>query len=317
MSYNVIITDSGFPDNNPEKEILENINCSLTNIQCRDESQLRLQLNKADAVIVQWASITRRVIEHMIQCKVIVRYGIGVDNIDLVAAKEKGIPVCNVPDYCIDEVADHTIALALAALRQIRETDQRIRKGEWKIILPRPVSSFSNLNFCIAGFGRIAKEVAQRAIGLRFRVKAYDPFIDQAVIKAAGVEPVSLDQLLQEADVLSLHLPLNADTFHFINKGIIKKMKQSSLIVNTSRGGLIDSTALGEAVNNKEIWGAALDVFEEEPLPLNHILYQVPGVILSSHVAWYSIQSIPVLQRKAAEEALRALKGEPLLNRVI
>lgn len=317
MSYNVIITDSGFPDNNPEKEILETINCSLTNIQCKDECQLRSQVNKADALIVQWAPITRSVIDGMNQCKVIVRYGIGIDNIDLVAAKEKGIPVCNVPDYCIDEVSDHTIALALVALRQIIETDQRLRKGDWRIILPRPVSSFSNLNFCVAGFGRIAKEVAQRAIGLHFRVKAYDPFVDPAVIKAAGVEPVSLDQLLQDADVLSLHLPLNADTVHFINKASIKKMKQGSLIVNTSRGGLIDSTALAEAVNNKEIWGAALDVFEEEPLPLNHILYQVPGVILSSHVAWYSIQSIPVLQKKAAEEALRALKGEPLLNRVI
>ena len=317
MSYNVIITDSGFPDNNPEKEILENMDCSVTNIQCKDESQLRSQVNKADALIVQLAPITRSVIESMNHCKVIVRYGIGVDNIDLVAAKEKAIPVCNVPDYCIEEVSDHTVALALAALRQIKETDQQVRKGDWRIMLPRPVSIFSNLSFCVAGFGRIAKEVAQRAIGLRFRVKAYDPFVDPAVIKAAGVEPVSLDQLLQDADVLSLHLPLNADTFHFINKASIKKMKQCSLIVNTSRGGLIDSTALAEALNNKEIWGAALDVFEEEPLALNHILYQVPGVILSSHVAWYSIQSILAFQRKAAEEALRALKGEPLLNRVI
>jgi len=317
MSYNVIITDSGFPNNIPEKEILGTIDCSVTNIQCKEESQLSSLVSKVDALLVQWSPITRKVIEGMDQCRIIVRYGIGVDNIDIEAAKDKGIPVCNVPDYCINEVADHTIALAVAALRQIKETDQQTRKGDWKITLPRPVSSFSNLNFCIVGFGRIAREVAQRAIGLSFKVKAYDPFVNQAIIMAAGVEPLSLDQLLEDADILSLHLPLNSGTAHFINKVSLKRMKPGSLIVNTSRGGLIDSSALAEALAKKELWGAALDVFEEEPLPLNHILYQIPGVLLSSHVAWYSIQSIPVLQRKAAEEVLRALKGELLLNRVV
>lgn len=314
--YNVIITDSGFPDNSPEREILGKIDCSVTNIQCKEEFGLSSQVSKADVLMVQWAPVTRRVIEKMDQCKAIVRYGIGVDNIDLVAAKEKGIPVCNVPDYCIEEVSDHTVALALAALRQIKETDLKVRKGEWRIMLPRPVSTFSSMNFCVAGFGRIAKEVASRAIGLRFHVKAYDPFVNQDVIKAAGVEPVSLDQLLSDADVLSLHLPLNADTHHFISTASLKKMKQSALIVNTSRGALIDSMALADALQNKEIWGAALDVFEKEPLAMDDILYQFPRVILSSHVAWYSVQSIPVLQRKAAEEALRALKGQPLLNRI-
>lgn len=317
MSYNVIITDSGFPNNNPEKEILGTINCSVNNIQCKEEPQLSSQVGKADALLVQWSPITRKVIEGLNQCRIIVRYGIGVDNIDLEAAQDKGIPVCNVPDYCINEVADHTIALTVAALRQIKETDQRTRKGDWKITLSRPVSSFSNLNFCIVGFGRIAREVAKRAIGLSFKVKAYDPFVNPAIIMAAGVEPLSLDKLLEDADVLSLHLPLIAGTTHFINKARLKRMKPGSLIVNTSRGGLIDSLALAEALAKKELWGAALDVFEEEPLPLNHLLYQIPGVLLSSHVAWYSIQSIPVLQRKAAEEVLRALKGELLLNRVV
>ncbi len=317
MSYNVIITDSGFPDNIPEREILETINCSVTNIQCKEEVQLRSLVSKADALLVQWAPITRNVIEDMNHCKIIVRYGIGIDNIDLEAAKDKGIPVCNVPDYCIDEVADHTIALALAVLRQIKEIDLRTRKGDWQITLPRPVSSFSNLNFCIAGFGRIAREVAQRAIGLRFKVKAYDPFVNPDVFRAAGVECLSLDQLLQDADVLSLHLPLNAGTAHFINKTNLKKMKPGALIVNTSRGGLVDSSALAEALIKKELWGAALDVFEEEPFPADHILNAIPEVLLSSHVAWYSIQSIPVLQKKAAAEAVRALKGEPLMNRVV
>ena len=317
MSYNVIITDSGFPNEIPEKEILEKAGCTLTTLQCRDAQQLKVKLSAADALLVQWAPITKEVIESLDQCKIIVRYGIGVDNVDLAAARDKGIPVCNVPDYCIHEVADHCIALAISVLRQIPETDQRIRKGDWHIMLPRPVASFSTLNFCLAGFGRIAREVARRANALGFKVKAYDPYVNGDDMRAEDVEPLSLEELFSEADILSLHLPLNKETAHFINKETIGKMKGSSIIVNTSRGGLIQSIALAEAVKNKEVWGAGLDVFEEEPLPANHPLCAVPGIILSSHVAWYSVQSIPVLQRKAAEEIVRGLNGEALRNRVI
>lgn len=316
MSFTVFITDSGFPDNKPEREILESMGCTVTNLQSRDELHLRPELREADALLVQWAPVTARVMDVLDTCRVIVRYGIGVDNIDLAAAKAKGIPVCNVPDYCIGEVADHTVALALAALRQIKETDQQVRNGGWKIMLPRPVSAFSKLNFCVAGFGRIAKEVTRRATGLGFTVKAFDPYVDPAAIRAGGAEPVPLDQLLREADILSLHLPLHSGTFHFINKDSLRDIRPGSLIVNTSRGGLIDTAALANAVSNGTIWGAALDVFEEEPLAPDHLLTKVPGILLSSHVAWYSTQSIPVLQKKAAEEIRRALTGEPLLNRV-
>ncbi|MEO5893482.1 MAG: C-terminal binding protein, partial [Ferruginibacter sp.] len=263
MSYNIIITDSGFPDNAPEKEVLDSIQGCVTNIQCRDEAGLKSQVGEADALIVQWAPITKNVIENLSRCKVIVRYGIGMDNIDLAAAREKGIPVCNVPDYCINEVADHTIALALGALRQIKETDLRIREGVWKIILPRPVASFSSLDFCIAGFGRIARQVARGVVGLGFKVSAYDPFVDQAVFDAAGVQRLTIDQLLKQADILSLHLPLTADTHHFINKATLEKMKPGSLIVNTSRGGLINASDLAAALASQELWCAALDVFEE------------------------------------------------------
>jgi D-3-phosphoglycerate dehydrogenase len=318
MAYKVIITDSSFPDNQQEREILEPNDCNVLLLQSKDESLLKRELRDADALLVQWAPITRGIIETLDKCKIIVRYGIGVDNIDLEAARDHSIPVSNVPDYCINEVSDHTIALAVAALRQVIEADRRIRSGKWSIGLPRAVSSFCNLNFCVAGFGRIGREVARRAVCLGFRVKVYDPYVEVGEIESLGVTAIfSSEELFGEADVLSLHLPLNEDTFHFINNESIKKMRSGSVIVNTSRGGLIDTEALAFAINNKVIWGAALDVFEQEPLPHDHVLFDIPGVILSSHVAWYSSESFLILQKKAAEEALRAVRGEPLLNQVI
>jgi D-3-phosphoglycerate dehydrogenase / 2-oxoglutarate reductase len=317
MSYQAIITDSGFPDNDPETKVLTTAGCSVKNIQCRDEKKLTALVATADVLLVQWAPITAEVIEVLDRCRVIVRYGIGVDNIDLTAAKKKGIPVCNVPDYCTEEVADHTIMLALASLRQAKETDQRIRNGNWNILLPRPVKAFSAMTFCLAGYGRIARQVAKQALGLGFTVKTYDPFLPAEEPGRSGVISCSLDEVFETADVLSLHLPLGSDTKHFLNEESLSKFKRCPLIVNTSRGGLIDSTALVQAIQSKIIWGAALDVFEEEPLPAAHPLLDVPEILLSSHVAWYSSNSIPVLQRKAAEEAARAITGEQLKNRIV
>lgn len=313
MRYKVVITDSGFPDHQREEEVLNAI-ADIEKITWTSEEELVKNASAADVLLIQWAPVTRRVIEGLTNCKALVRYGIGVDNIDLQAAREKGIPVCNVPDYCVEEVADHTISMVLSSLRQIPETDRRIRQGEWKIVLPRPMAPFSELNFCLAGFGRIARAVAGRAQALGFRVKACDPFVDPTIILAAGVDPVLPNDLFSQADVLSLHLPLQPDTYHFINETSLKMMKKNALIVNTSRGGLLDTDALRKAVLEGRIWGAALDVLEEEPISGSHPLLAVPGIVLSSHVAWYSTRSIPQLQQKAAEEALRALKGESLQN---
>lgn len=318
MNYKVIITDSSFPDNHIEREILESNNCSVYLVQTKDEYILKRELRDADALLVQWAPITKSVIESLDKCKIIVRYGIGVDNIDLEAAKNHNIPVCNIPDYCIDEVSDHTISLTVTALRQIVEVDRLVRSGIWSIGLPRPVSSFHNLNFCVAGFGRIGKEVARKALCLGFKVKAFDPYVEMEEIESSGVAvlPTS-EELLVEADILSLHLPLNKDTFHFINHENIKKMNKGSIIVNTSRGGLIDTEALVFAIKNNELGGAALDVFENEPLSADNEIFDTPRVVLSSHVGWYSNESFHILQKKAAEEALRAIRGEPLTNQVI
>lgn len=316
MDYRIVVTDSGFPNLDPETEILKELG-QLDLISWKNEQELQQKVANADALLVQWAPVSAAFIETLQQCKIIVRYGIGVDNIDLKAAAEKGIPVCNVPDYCIDEVADHTIALAVSSLRQIAEVDCNVRKGLWKIFLPRPVMPFHKMVFCLAGFGRIARKVAERANALGFMVKAYDPYISASTMEKAGVLSVGLNELLKEADVLSLHLPLSAATRYFINRETLRQMKPSALLVNTSRGGLINLDDLSAALSGNELWGAALDVFEEEPLPIKSPLLNVPGIVLSSHVAWYSSLSVPRLQRLAAEEIARGLRGEVLFNPVI
>ena len=317
MSYQIVITDSAFSTETPENEVFSQEGYELVRLQCRDEKELRVRLSPADAVLVQMAPITAPVIESMQNCKIIVRYGHSVDNIDLYAARSKGIPVCNVPDYCINEVADHTVALVLAALRQIPETDRRVRQYGWQATLPRSVRTFSELNFCLAGFGRIAREVARRARALGFTVMACDPFVSPEVMAAFDVVSLPFDDLLRTADVLSLHCPLNTETYKMIRQDRISLMRPGAVLVNTAQGDLVEAEDLSSALRQGRLWAAAVDVFDTEPLPLHHPLRQAPNTILSSHVAWYSRESTPLLQRKAAQEAVRALKGIRLLNQVI
>ncbi|HEV2482407.1 MAG TPA: C-terminal binding protein [Puia sp.] len=317
MSYQIVITDSAFPTEAPENEIFGREGYDLVRLQCRDDRELQVRLGPADAILVESAPITAPVIEALQNCKIIVRYGHSVDNIDLYAARSKGIPVCNVPDYCINEVADHTVALALAALRQIPETDRRVRQYGWQASLPRPVRPFSESIFCLAGFGRIAREVARRARALGFTVMASDPFVSPEVMAIFDVVTLPLDDLLRIADVLSLHCPLNAETNNMIRQDRLSLMKPGAVLVNTAQGDLVDAEDLSYALKQGELWAAAVDVFDTEPLPPHHPLRQSPNTILSSHVAWYSSESTPLMQRKAAQEAVRALKGMRLLNRVI
>lgn len=315
MKYNVTITDSGFSNHIPEETVLGNI-AEVTKVSWENEDELIEKIRHADALLVQWAPITKRVIAALTACKIIVRYGIGFDNVDVSAAENKGIVVCNIPDYCIEEVADHTIALALSSIRQIAEVDKNVRNGQWNIMLPRPIAPISALTFGIAGFGRIARGVARRALGVGFQVCAHDPFIDNGVMEAAGVNPVSIADLFQTADILTLHLPLTDETKYIVDSPRLRTMKRNAVIINTSRGGLIDIDALVQCLNEGIIWGAALDVFEDEPLPRAHPVRDTRNVILSSHVAWYSDRSIPLLQRMAAEEINRYFTGKPVLNRV-
>jgi len=312
----VIITDHQFDNVDPERNTIEPAGFELIVKQCKTEEQLIAEVTDADALIVQWAPVTSKVIESLQNCKIIVRYGIGVDNVDLQAAKSKNIPVCNVPDYCIDEVADHVLAMALALGRQLSQTDKRFRSNVWKIIPPHSMPAFREMTFATAGFGRIARAVIERAKGFKFNLAAYDPYVDEEMMKDHGVEKLSKDELFEQADILSLNLPLTDETKYFINNDSLQKMKSNAILINTARGPLIETKALAEALQNQVIASAGLDVFETEPLEDDHPLRDCDNAVLTSHISWYSEKSVPKLQKLTAEEVVKGLKGEPLKNQV-
>jgi D-3-phosphoglycerate dehydrogenase len=313
---NLFITDAGFADVNTEREIIEKAGHTLHLKQCKTEEELLEEVTTADALIVQWAPVSSKVIEALTQCKVIVRYGIGVDNVDLEAAKKKGIPVCNIPDYCINEVADHALSMAFALNRQLPQTNARLRSGVWQITPPGPILPPSEMTFATSGFGRIAQAVLAKAKALGFKVAACDPYCPKEIMQEKEVLPLGIDELFQKADILSLHLPLTKETHSYINEKSLAQMKQGAILVNTSRGGLIDIDALAHSLENNHLGGAGLDVFPEEPPDVTHPIFSSDKVILTSHIAWNSTASVPKLQQLAAEEAIRGLSGESLKNQV-
>ena len=315
-TFHVVYTDHGFPDVATEQALIEEAGGTLTVSQCRTPDEVIAATAGADALIVQWAPITADVIASLDRCRVIVRLGIGVDNVDLDAAREQGIPVCNVPDYCLDEVADHSLALALSLARQLPRIDRRVRAGTWQITPDAPMPAFRAMTFATVGFGRIARAVLERARAFGFRLAACDPLVPDDVFRASGIDRLDLDTLFAEADIVSLHCPLTPATQHLANADRLRQMKPTAILVNTARGGLVDTVALAQALEAGTIAAAGLDVFETEPLPDDHPLRTAPNALLTSHVSWYSEQSVPMLQRKAAEEVVRALRGEPLIHPV-
>jgi D-3-phosphoglycerate dehydrogenase len=313
----VCITDYGFANVEAERRLVEAAGGELRTGQCKTPAEVLALCAEADVVIAQWAPLNAEVIAGLKNCRGLVRYGIGVDTIDLQAAAAAGIPVANVPDYCIDEVADHTLALALSLGRQLDATDSRVRGGEWSITPPsKTMPALRKMTFATAGFGRIARAVLSRASVFGCRLAAYDPFVPSEVFEKAGVARLGVDELFAEADILSLNLPLTKDTRHFANAARLDRMKPHAVLVNTARGGLIDTHALAAALEKGRPFVAGLDVFEAEPLEADHPLRKAPNTLLTSHTAWFSADSVGELQRLAAEEAARRLRGEDFKNPV-
>lgn len=301
----VVITDFQFPTIDAETQTVESAGGRLFSFQCKTEDDVIANASDANALLVQWAPITERVIEHLPNCRIIVRYGIGLDNVDVAAASKRGIIVRNIPDYCIDEVADHTFALVMSLARQLSTMDRQVRQGIWKIVPARPMPASRQMTFATIGCGRIARAVLSRARACKYKLAVCDPYLPEDADLPEGVTKVTLEETLRFADILSLHLPLSKESRHIINADTLSKMKPSSLLVNTARGGLVDTVALAAALDMGRIAGAGLDVFEKEPLEEDHPLRNCPNVILTSHVSWYSELSGPTLQRLAAEEAMR------------
>ena len=312
----VLITEHGFADVEQERRIVEDAGFQLDVAQCKSADDVIQAAQGASALLVQWGTISRQVLQALPDCKLIVRYGIGVDNVDLEAARELGVAVCNVPDYGIDEVADHAVSLALALGRQLPMLDKRTREGVWKMAPVTPMPAYADMTLGTAGFGRIGREVLERARGFKFHLAAYDPFVPDEAFEGAGVTRLSLDELFAQCDIISLHLPLMPETHHVVDAARLQQMKPHAILINTARGALIDTTALAPALQSKDIAYAGLDVYEDEPLPPNHPLRDCDNALLTPHVAWYSESSVPRLQRMAAEEIVRGLRGEPLKNQV-
>jgi D-3-phosphoglycerate dehydrogenase len=303
-----VITDFQFPHIEAERSIVEDSGGQLAALQCQTEQDVIEHAGDADVLLVQWAPITRKVIERLPKCKVIVRYGIGLDNIDLEAARSRSITVRNIPDYCIDEVADHTVALALSLARQVPSIDRQVRQGVWNIVPPRPMPSASQSTFATIGYGRIARAVLERARAFRFQLATYDPYLGANVELPSDVKRVEFSDALAMADILALNAPLTNETRHMMGAAAFAQMKPTALLINTARGALVDTVALAAALEDGVIAGAGLDVFETEPLPSDHPLRRCSNTLLTSHVSWYSELSGPNLQRLAAEEAVRSLR---------
>jgi D-3-phosphoglycerate dehydrogenase len=315
MSLQVAVSDSVFPDLDPAREVLSTIGASLTMAsESTPEAIMRVAAD-ADALLVTYAKITADMIERMSRCRVISRFGIGVDNVDLAAASKKGIVVTKVPDYCIDEVSDHALALLLAAARKIPMANAEVHAGTWHMPSVVPIHRLRSSVLGLVGFGRIPQLVAPKAQAFGLRVIAYDPYVADDAFTRLGVERVEFEELLRTSDFVSIHSPLLPETRGLFNAEVFGKMKPTAYLINTARGPIVDEAALAAALDRKQIAGAALDVMTEEP-PRHSPLVGRGDVVITPHTSFYSEESLVELQVKAAQEVVAVLTGHAPRNPV-
>jgi D-3-phosphoglycerate dehydrogenase len=311
MAFIVAVTDSVFPSLEPEHRVLDPLGVQLRAGQCRSEEEIIALAQDADAILNCYAKMTARVIGSLTRCKLIARYGIGVDNVDLAAATRAGIVVTNVPDYCVDEVSDHALALLLALARRVVAADRAVKEGAWDVVAHKGIRRVRGQTLGLLGFGKIARALAVKAQALGMQAVAVDPFVDAESMARLHVRKADLDTLLSQSDAVSVHVPLSPETRGIIGAQVLSRMKPTAFLINTSRGGLVDELALARALTEGRLAGAALDVVEKEPPPSDHPLWNAPNIILTPHLAFFSQEAVVELQTKAAEEAVRALRGEP------
>ena len=310
MPHRVVFTDHTFDTLDVEREILADSDVDLVDGEQTDEPLSELVLD-ADALLVMYDEIDAELIDTMEHCRVISRTGIGVDNVDVEAATERGILVTNVPDYCIPEVADHTLALALALERKIVDYDRSVRDGEWDVFQGRPMHRLTEQTWGLVGFGNIAQAVGSRAAALGMDLVAYDEYLDDEEISENGVRPVdSLTEVLETADVVSVHVPLTSETEGLIGESQLRSMRETAYLINCARGGIVDEQALADAIESGGIAGAGLDVLSEEPPTDDHPLLDESRVIITPHAAFNSEESVVELREKAARNVRDALTGE-------
>ncbi len=309
----VVVTDYTFPTLTRERAAAANANAEFQSFQCRTADEVTEAVRGADVAVVQFAPLTAKAVEGLAEGAAVIRYGIGFDNLDIEAANRHGVPAGYVPDYCIDEVADHTVALILALLRKIVPLDASVRASQWAAVaVAKPLASYRETTIGFLGLGQIGRAVLDRLRPSGFRFLVADPALDEPTAAKLGVERIEAERLVERADVLSLHVPATPLTTKFINAERLRRMKPNAFIVNTARGALIDEPALADALKAGTIAGAALDVFQTEPLPLDLPLREAPNLILTPHAAWYSSAAIEQLQHLVAVDIEAHLAGRPL-----
>jgi D-3-phosphoglycerate dehydrogenase len=307
----IAVTDSPFPSLEPAKAALERIDPELRMAKSASAEDILAVARDADAVLVTYAKLSGDLLRQLRKCKAIGRFGLGVDNIDIAAARELGITVTYVPDYCMHEVSDHAMALLLALCRKIVQSNALVQAGRWEIAPVVPIHRLAGRVLGLVGFGNIPRTLAPKAKAFGLRVVAHDPYVSPQVLSAAEVEGMSLDRLLEISDIVSIHAPLMPATRGLFNAEVLQKMKKGALLINTARGPLVDEAALVAALDAGHLGGAALDVVTVEPLPKESKLVGRDNVILTPHTAFYSVEALNELQTKCAADVARVLSGEP------
>jgi D-3-phosphoglycerate dehydrogenase / 2-oxoglutarate reductase len=311
----VAVADSVFPDLETARVVLGSIGAELQLApEATPEAILKVAA-PADALLVTYAKITGEMIRQMTRCRIISRFGIGVDNVDLDAATAAGIVVTKVPDYCIDEVSDHAMALLLALARKIPASNAQVHGGRWEMKAVVPIHRLKGRILGLAGFGRIPRLVVPKARAFGLRVIVHDPLVQADVFARERVDQVDFDELLSESDYISIHTPLLPETRNLFSTDAFSRMKPGAYLINTARGPIVDEQALAKALDARQLAGAALDVMPNEP-PTGSPLLGRDNVIITPHTSFYSEESLLELQRKAAEEVVAVLSGRPPRNPV-
>lgn len=309
----VIICDLDHKDIEPELKVLGEAGLDVKWLHCKSQEEVIKSCKGAVVLLNQYIKMDKKIFSALPDVKCIVRYGVGYDNINLSDAKEYGVQACNVPDYGTREVADQALAHMMTLVKKLALTNNLIRRGVWDYQKNIPVFRLSDATVGICGVGRIGTAFAERVRPLCKEITAYDAEYGKSKRKFPDfVKFVSFDELLEKSDIISVHCPRSEETYHLFGEKEFAAMKNTAYLINVARGGIVDENALLHALKNKEIAGAGLDVVENEPLTPDNPLLKLDTFSISPHSAWYSEQSALELKRKAAEEAVRFMNGEPL-----
>lgn len=308
--FKVVLLKHGYPSSDIERRIITGAGCEFIDADDLNDAEGLKLCADADAILVRWLKITPALVAQFPKCKFIVRYGIGFDNIDRDSCTAAGIMIGHVPTYCLDDVSSHTLALWLACVRRLASTHAKLGSGGWDDNPPAQIYRTAGRTFGLIGLGNIGRATARKLSGWGMRLLACDPYVDPALARELCVPLVDMNTLLRESDYVSMHVPLLPETRHLMDARALGRMKSGAILINTARGPVVDGNALLAALDSGQITAAGLDVFEEEPLPLDSRLRRHPRMVVTDHVAWYSEESLNELKQTVAGDVVRVAQGQ-------